>query len=327
MNSLWEPIIRAALRTPSPHNTQPWRLRIVDARHATLFMERARMLPDEDVTGHFLRCAMGMFLESLRLLSANAGFLLCTNLIVEDVPGAFIRFAELELAGTSEPSPYPDGLFQARKTSRLPSNGARIDPEVTALLQRIAMQFGHSYHQLDDPALIEVLILENIRAMFHDLNVEAYHREIVSWFRYNDDEARTKADGLYYRCMKISPAQLKLMRRLPLIMSWPLTRGLVRRIFRRQLGRISHIGVIAGPFFHDEAAVSAGAFLMRFWLELSRHKIFIHPFGNLITNSQSRALLRELTSIDDPWLVFRIGYTDEPPESFRRPLSEVLIRD
>jgi hypothetical protein len=62
MNSRWEPIIQTALRTPSPHNTQPWRLRIKDDSHATLFMETARMLPDEDTTGHFLVCAMGMFL-------------------------------------------------------------------------------------------------------------------------------------------------------------------------------------------------------------------------------------------------------------------------
>jgi hypothetical protein len=66
---------------------------------------------------------------------------------------------------------------------------------------------------------------------------------------------------------------------------------------------------------------------MQFWLELSRQKLFIHPFGNLVTNSQAKARLRELTSIDDVWLVFRIGYTDEPPQSHRRPLNEVLIHD
>jgi hypothetical protein len=85
--------------------------------------------------------------------------------------------------------------------------------------------------------------------------------------------------------------------------------------------------VIGGAFFNDAAAVSAGAFLMQFWLELSRRKLFIHPFGNLVTNSQAKARLRELTSIDDAWLVFRIGYTDEPPQSLRRPLNQVLIYD
>ncbi len=327
MNSQWEPIVKTALRTPSPHNTQPWRLQIRDDRHAMLFMETARTLPDEDTTGHFLRCAMGMFLEALRIISANAGLALCYTLIDEDVPGPFVRFAELELKGPSQPSQYPDSLFQTRKTSRLPSNGRRIEPTSTALLKQIGEQHGHRYYQLDDPAMIETIIQENIRAVFHDLNVGPYHREIARWFRYSDEEAQAKADGLDYRCMRTPPMQLKLMKWLPQIMSWPMTRGVIRWTYRRQLGEASHIGVIAGPFFEDAASVSAGAFLLQFWLELSRQKLGIHPFGNLVTNSQAAARLRALTSIDDVWLVFRIGYTDEPPQSFRRPLNEVLIHD
>jgi hypothetical protein len=290
-------------------------------------MEVARTLPDEDTTGHFLRCAMGMFLESLRIVSANAGFRLGHVLIDEDVPGPMIRFAELELEEGSEPSQYPDNLFQIRKTSRLPSNGARIDPELTMFLKDAIPGYGQRYFQLDDAVLIEAIIQENIRAVFHDLNVRSYHDEIARWFRYSDEEAQTKADGLDYRCMGVPAHQLKLMRALPQIMRWRLTRGVIRRIYRQQLGEVSHIGVIAGPFFTNAAAASAGAFLMRFWLELSRQKLFIHPFGNLVTNSQAKASMRELTGIDDAWLVFRIGYTDAPPQSVRRPLSEVLFDD
>lgn len=283
------------------------------------------MLPDEDTTGHFLRCAMGMFLESLRIISANAGLALSHRLIDEDESGPFIRFAELELKGFSGPSQYPDNLLQTRKTSRLPSTNARIDPQLTTLLQDISAQHGHRYSQLDDPALIEVVIQENIRAVFHDLNVLAYHREIASWFRYSDEEAEAKADGLDYRCMRIRPIQLRLMKWLPQIMSWPLTRGLIRWTYRRQLGTVSHLGLISGPFFEDGVSVRAGAFLMQFWLELARQKLFIHPFGNLVTNLQSKNRVRELTSIENVWLVFRVGYTVDPPQSLRLPLPQVLI--
>jgi hypothetical protein len=327
MTSKWEAIVTTALRTPSPHNTQPWRLRIRDDRHATLFMDTARTLPDEDTTGHFLRCAMGMFLEALRLISANAGLTLSYTLIDEAIPGPFVRFAELELAGFSEPSRYPDGLFQTRKTSRLPSNSARIDPTLTAVLAQIGASYGQRYYQFDDPRMIEMIIEENIRAVFHDLNVGSYHREIAGWFRYTDEEAQAKADGLDYKCMRIPSIELRLMKWLPQIMSWPWSRGLVRWIYRRQLGEVGHVGLIAGPFFENAESVSAGAFLLRFWLELSRHKLFIHPFGNLVTNTQAAARLRKLTSIDGIWLVFRIGYTDEPPQSLRRPYHEVLIHD
>jgi hypothetical protein len=231
------------------------------------------------------------------------------------------------LEGSSEPSPYSDDLYQIRMTSRLPSNGARIDPQSTALLKQTAPEFGQRYDQLDDPVRIEAIILENIRAVFHDLNVHAYHDEIARWFRYSDEEAKTKADGLDYRCMGVPAIQLKLMRVLPQVMRWPLTRDFIRWVYRKQLGKVSHIGVISGSFFDDAAAVRAGAYLMRFWLELARQKLFIHPFGNLVTNPQAKARIHELTGIDDIWLVFRIGYTDAPPQSYRRSLNDVLIHD
>jgi nitroreductase len=328
LHSHWESIIQIALRTPSPHNTQPWRLRIKDERHATLYLEVARTLPDEDTTGHFLRCAMGMFLESLRIISANAGFSLAHTLIENSgASGSLFRFAELELQGSSEASPYANELFQTRMTSRLPSNGARIDPELTALLKQTAPEFGQRYDQLDDPVRIEAMILENICAIFHDLNVRAYHDEIARWFRYSDEEARTKADGLDYRCMRVPAIQLKLMREVPQIMRWPLIGDFIRWTYRQQLGKVSHIGIISGPFFEDAAAVRAGAYLMRFWLELARQKLFIHPFGNLVTNPQAKARVHELTGIADVWLVFRIGYTDAPPQSYHRSLNDVLIHD
>jgi hypothetical protein len=64
---------------------------------------------------------------------------------------------------------------------------------------------------------------------------------------------------------------------------------------------------------------------MRFWLELARRALYIHPFGNLVTNPQAKSRVRALSGIDDIWLVFRIGYTDEPPRSFRRSADKVLI--
>jgi len=291
-------------------------------------MEKARTLPDEDLTGHFLRSAMGMFLESLCIISANAGLILRHTLIENpDANAVMLPFAELELEEGSEASPYSDDLFQARMTSRLPNNGIRIESSVTDLLKKSAPEFEQCYDQVDDPNLIEAIIQENIRAVFHDLNVPTYHDEIAHWFRYSDGEAKTKADGLDYRCMGVPAIQLKLMRGLPQIMRWPLTRDFIQRTYRQQIGKVSHIGTISGPFFDDLAAVNAGAYLMRFWLELARQKLFIHPFGNLVTNPQAKKRIHELTGIDEIWLVFRIGYTDVPPQSYRRSLNDVLLHD
>lgn len=290
-------------------------------------MEVARTLPDEDITGHFLRCAMGLFLESLCIISANAGFTLTYQLAGKPAPGPLLPFAELELSNGSGPSPYPNDLFSMRSTSRLPSNGEAIASEATALLKRVEPSFGQAYHQLDSGTLIEEIIQENITAVFHDLNIPSYHDEIARWFRYSDEEAETKSDGLDYRCMGMPAAQLQFMKWAPQAMKWPVSRGIMRGVYRRQIGRVSHLGMITGPFFDDEASVKAGRYLMRFWLELARLKIHIHPFGNLVTNPQASTRVRQLTGLDDIWLVFRIGHTDAPPRSHRRSLGDILIHD
>ena len=321
----WGSILGMAIHTPSPHNTQPWRVLIHDERTATLYMERARMLPDEDITGHFLQCAMGMFIESVRIVAANAGYSLRDERIEGAERNGMIPFAKLELSAGSNPSGYADDLIGRRATSRLGSNGPPIPAEITVRLKSFEPERGQRYHQIDDARVIESLVRENIRAVFHDLNVKPYHDEIARWFRYSDAEAQSKADGLDYRCMRVPSMELRLMRRLPQIMRWPILRNIMARVYRIQLGRFDHIGLIAGNFFDNNAAVKAGAFLMRFWLQLARENLFIHPFGNLVTNLESRARVEAITGIKNVWLVFRIGHTDAPPRSLRRSVEEVLL--
>jgi len=325
MSASWHTLIQAALRCPSPHNTQPWRIKIRDGAHATLFMERARTLPDEDVTGQFLRCAMGLFLESLSLLAANANYHFQYSLAEDHGASDQIKFAEMELVHGAEVSSYPNELFQKRLTSRLASNGVLIDPVTETELKTFGQRDGYRYDQINDPVLIEKIIAANIRAVNHDLNVPAYHDEIFRWFRYSDEEARTMADGLDYRCMGVPSSQLKLMKSLPGVMKWPLIRSLIWKTYRRQIGKVSHLGVISGPFFNDASSVHAGGYLMRFWLKLAAHNLHIHPFGNLVTNAEASCRVKELTGMDNVWLVFRIGHTDAPPQSYRRSLHDILI--
>jgi hypothetical protein len=290
-------------------------------------MERARTLPDEDTSGHFLRLAMGMFLESLTLVSANAGCALRYSLLPGDSSAVFEPFADLELHEGAQPSQYPGYLFTSRMTSRLPSNGVRIEPQATEELKRLDAELGHRYHQLDDPVLIEMLIQENILAVFRDLNDRPYHDEIVRWLRASEAESRAKSDGLDYRCMRMGALDVAVMKHLPSLMRWRLTHGFMRRQYRRQLGAFSHLGIISGDFWSDEGNLRAAKYLTRFWLELARANIYIHPFGNLITNANARARVAKLTGIKDMWLVFRIGHTAQPPRSYRRSLQEILLND
>ena len=72
--SIWNTLLETAIHAPSPHNVQPWRVRILSDDRADLLIEKRRTLPKEDPTGSFIILTMGLFIEALRILAANRLF-------------------------------------------------------------------------------------------------------------------------------------------------------------------------------------------------------------------------------------------------------------
>ena len=125
--------------------------------------------------------------------------------------------------------------------------------------------------------------------------------------------------------MNTSRSTYWLTARLPQMLLIPGLRSLFARKYRKQTGVVPTIGILAGRFWAPADAIQTGRFLMRFWLETARHNLYIHPYGNLVTNKDAAQWMQAETNIRDIWLVFKIGFSDEPPKSYRRPVEEVLI--
>jgi nitroreductase len=335
----WLSLLETAVRTPSPHNVQPWRLRPLDEREAELFIERRRTLPKEDATGSFIILTMGMFVEALCVLASNRSLSLSWELrhapdwyakeILRPDGEALMHFARLRLSkrgGVDETAPaYEDSLFLRRRTSRISLLPKRVEEEARVALASLAARWGQRYEQLADAAKIERILRRNTEAVFEDLNSRDYHDEIVGWFRFTDSAARRTRDGLDYRCMNTSRAAFWAAARMPRLMLLPFTRQLLARVYRTQLGTVPTIGLLSGPFREPASAFETGRFLMRFWLEAARHNLYIHPYGNLVTNRGAADWLLNETGVEGTWLVFKIGYSDAPPASYRRAPEEVLV--
>ncbi len=333
---LWRDILHIARYTPSPHNTQPWRVRLVSRNEAELFMDAQRTLPEEDYTGSFVLSAMGMFLDAIDLLAAPHQLRLEFQLhqpagwFAEKARGEhvsdLIPFANMRLIpAESRPVDWPAATFLKRRTCRISLHPTPVPGEASDSLSALAAQHGHRYKQITDPALIERVLARNIDAVFHDLNVTNYHDEIAAWFRFTDRAAQQHCDGLDRRCMNVSRSEYWLSARLPRLLLFPPTRALLGRRYRSQLGTIPTMGVLSGKFFLAENTIDSGRFLMRFWLEATRLGLYLHPYGNLVTNRDAAAWLQHEVGLEDIWLVFKIGYADEPPQSHRRPLEAILI--
>lgn len=338
MSNVWHTLLETAARTPSPHNVQPWRVKITSELEAELFIDARRTLPKEDVTGSFIILTMGMFIEALRIVAANYGFKLSYELrrqpewyadaIINSTSEELLPFAGLQLTSANdydEPSRYSNELFLARRTSRLSLTNEAVPETAARALAELAAESGQRYEQITNAGMIAALLECNTRALFEDLNMPAYHDEIAEWFRFTDRAARRTRDGLDYRCMNTSRTSLWLTARFPKLLQMRLSRPALWKIYRAQLGLVPTVGILAGAFWNPADAFDAGRFLMRFWLETARHGLYIHPYGNLVTNKAAAAWCLETTNIRDIWLVFKIGCSTEPPQSYRRTIEEILI--
>lgn len=334
--SVWTTLLESAIHSPSPHNVQPWRVRVLNGFEADLFIDSQRTLPKEDTTGSFIILTMGMFIEALRLLAATLGFRLehteyheptwYALEILKTHEQTFFPFSHLRLVPDPQAeSQFDVSLFLKRRTSRISLEPRQVPNEVAADLQKLARDWDQRFEQITERTTIEQILGKNTEALFDDLNNPDYHDEIVEWFRFSDKQARATRDGLDYRCMNTSRLTYWLTARFPKLLQLPIARPLLAKTYRAQLGEVPTIGMLAGEFWAPESAFKTGSFLMHFWLETAKHNLYLHPYGNLVTNEDASAWLYETTNVPDIWLIFKLGYSREPPKSYRRSVEEILL--
>jgi len=323
----WGSILEVAIWTPSPHNGQPWKVKIISESEAMLFIDKSRMLPKEDSTSSFLINGMTMFVEGIRIIAANFGFELD---VVHKLPLQtdlnLIPFATLRLTKNLEAAKsYSNDLYAARRTSRLGYEDRSIPLEAINALREIAKANGYLVDVVSDSAEIEKLLSWNIDAVFDDFNDPNYHDEILQWMRFTEKESASRRDGLGVRCMGMSPLEYWLGSHWGFLFKLPIFRPLFKHLYRKRLGVIHHIGYISGPFWDQEAAVQSGVCLIRLWLEMQRLGVSMHPLGNLVTNGGAAGKCEGLFNQPNIWLVFKLGYSAPAPRSYRLTVQEILV--
>lgn len=332
---IWHEILEIARWVPSPHNVQPWKVKIISEEEAELCIDTCRTLPREDPTGSFVLSAMGMFIEALRLISFNRSLILTYSfyndlsyfppLFEKGRPQA-VPFARLKLQEDQNTKPYyEDALFQKRRTSRIPYSASPLPQDLMDRLSQLALRWNQVFVPIPAHETILQLTQWDTEALFEDMNNKDYRDEIVEYFRFSDREAKRKRDGLDFRCMNFSRFEFWLAARMPWLMKIPWLGMLMKKRYQHQFEPIHTMGFIAGGFWEAFLAFEAGRFLLHFWLEITRHDIYMHPFGNLVTNPAAAKRTHERFGRKDIWLIFRMGYSPVPIRSQRLHEKELLL--
>ncbi len=181
----------------------------------------------------------------------------------------------------------------------------------------------------DDPGTVEEIIGINQRTLFYDLENPHVRREIQGYLRYSEREAARKADGLSARCLALPGPVMRLV--MGNYSTWR-TPGLghaLRSVYLRSMRGVTQVAELKGPFSGERDYTRAGRTFFRVWLEFTKHDVYLHPFGSVITNPRAHrelvSLVNEREDEDMAWLLFRLGYSRRPPESHRLPLTELEV--
>jgi len=83
----WVDLLDYARWAPSPHNTQPWKIKPLSGSEAELYYDPRRLLTVEDAEFRFLFVTVGIFHEYLKIAARARGLDLELQFVTHEITG------------------------------------------------------------------------------------------------------------------------------------------------------------------------------------------------------------------------------------------------
>ena len=329
----WTELVDYARWCPNVHNLQPHKIKIISETEAELYYDPARLLPVGDPKAIFVTVAMGIFVEHLSI----AASLHETKVEIAEVFNPITisateqtLFAKLKLSPAHEKEELDRELIKKRRTSRLHYDGKPLKQDTLDKIKKQAENFEHEFFSSSDKELVDYVIELNQQTLFEDLASKADREELNNLFRYTKEDAETKKDGLWAKCMGFPGSLMKSV----FVHHERWEKGLRKKIlgnyYKSSFKGTSSICWFGGKFNNTNDWLQAGRMLARNWLIITKENAYMHPFGSLITNAGAYKKINEkFTQPKEDkqiWMIFRVGYSNEPTQSYRLSTDEIIIK-
>lgn len=307
------PILEAAMRAPSSHNTQPWRFRVDDGI-VHLYADRTRGLAVNDPHDRELAISCGCALLHLRVAAAANGLAPSVELLPDPAdPDLLATVSFLPAGDAADPDASLAEFIDHRHTYRKRFEPRQIPDAVLDGLIEAAGSEGAALHLLSTETLrhqVAELIAEGDAA--HWAN-PSWRRELASWMH-----PRRVGDGIT----------------IPWL-TGPLTQFAVRTFDMgdgegakdRQIADESPLLAVLFTAADTQLDwVKAGQALGRVLLQACGHNVQASFLNQPVQLPELRPKLQQLLGQPGfPQMVIRFGYIDgRLPVTPRRQLHEVM---
>lgn len=333
MRNLWLEILEYARWTPSPHNMQSWRFRLEQDDSVTLMYDPDRLLPNTDPTGRFCTVGFGILLETMSVAAAPRGYDVNAEFVstfLDPHAGSLRPLAKLTLVPRTRPETLERKLILDRRTSRLPYDDKPVALPVLRELYAVAAKYQHVFEYSVEPREVAWVVRLNADTMFFDMSDPLSRNEVGGWIRFSMKEAKLRADGLAAYAMHFPGWLMRQFVERNWMFRIPGVYQLVRAFYVRSMRGTRTAAWISGPFDTHDDWIRAGRMLARLWLVMTKHGVYLHPFGSVITNPRAHELMAK--HFDNPgrahdlWMLVRLGHSDLPPQAQRLTLDQLLVQ-
>ncbi|HJQ20553.1 MAG TPA: hypothetical protein VJ867_09415 [Gemmatimonadaceae bacterium] len=322
----WRDIAHLARLAPTPHNTQPFRIRPLDATTAEIVALPERFLPEEDHGNRYVASAFGIMAATLEMAARSLGVEAhVTRAQSIDVP-ALHKATTPTVLGVATIAGATDvaadaALLDIRRTSRIPYHDQLVPEETWAALRAGTLAHGHRLLEYHDRHVVDATLQLNVDAIIDNLGLRREREEIRRWYRIGPTPEF--GDGLWEKPLNQSSGEIGMAFGSPWFFRMPIVRPIAEHRYLKTQRGTRHIVLLCGAFETWPDLVEAGRALFGMWIGMAKAGVYIQPMGSMLTNAKYAAEIARRFGVTDCWLVMRAGYSDTPPRAPR--LESILV--
>lgn len=333
--------IAIGINSPSPHNTQSWKFKIIDDYSMYLYIDENRLLPQTDPTQRQIHMGAGCFIETLVVGATGIGYASSVEYFPEGYndKNDFGKkpVAKITLQKSSNGKDELEAYIVPRHTNRKPYTGDNITKaEFDALINAT----GNSHSKIsfvEDAEKFE----EYKRLLIKAMDVESYnyatHEESRIMTRLSAKEREEKRDGLSMPQVGFTGIMIPLaemtMKGGP--EKWHKKKNVATHMKTFTKAINSTKGFVTFTTSSNEIIdwVKTGRDFVRFSLAQEKYNLYNNPHTQISQEYEIMhpitAELNKLENIVEPskiQLILRIGRAKKSYYSYRRFLNDFVVK-
>ena len=311
-------LLNYAVLAPSGPNTQPWKFSIRD-QEISLIADFSRSMPSLDPSDRTLYISHGCVLANLLLAAEHFGFAYDVKCLPDGISGE--RTAAVQLSRKAANRKLPDlfGEITRRHTNRKSFETRAIEGEKLQKLKDCVNRDGFRLDILtsdeDKVGMAELLA----RAQKMQLGNKAFRKELASWIRPNNSDAK---DGLPGYSFGYSDFESFFGSFIFGAFDMSSSRA---RVETANMKTSPAVAVLSTESDDKLTWIKTGVIFEILFLMATQMEVRFDLFSQPTALPELRQEMAQILNAKYPQILIRMGYAEPSKHTPRRPAEEVLI--